>query len=226
MRRLQKAALLVAVLLALLPGRQGIPLSEHQLLVDAQWEGNPVDLLKKLLLAGHNGIGADGQGHRKDLPWPTVDQYLGAAGWRVGDDLSRLPIVFIPPFSGTRLLQRLEDRPIKTPLDVMCERDTAGEWQSMWLPSKETKSESFVLWQYTLPGASALGHFGIVPRAICCAVPRLAIVISFCLSNPPKRLPQPRGRWGGWHPIPRRFTANSQPQCSCPGCLQRHVPAL
>jgi len=141
----QQSALLAAILLwCLLPGRQGIPLGEHQLVANTGnegnlYEGNPVvDVLRKLMLNG-------GQ-KRGDLPWPTVDQYLNAAGWRVGDDLNRLPIVFIPPFSGTRLLQRLEDRPIKTPLDVLCERDTAGEWQSMWLPSPGTKSESPSTW--------------------------------------------------------------------------------
>jgi hypothetical protein len=168
----QKAALLAAmVLLVLLPGRQGIPLGEHQLLgedwfLDQPYEGNPVEVLKKLMLNG-------GQGKRGDLPWPTVDQYLSAAGWSVGDDLIRLPIVFIPPFSGTRLLQRLEDRPIKTPLDVWCERDTAGEWQSMWLPSPGTKSESPPTWPSRLVfERRCTRQCCVTPRSSCCPLRR------------------------------------------------------
>ena len=77
--------------------------------------------------------------------WPTPDQFAKAAGWTVGNVITdRRPVLFVPPFSGVRLVQELHDRPIRTPMDIFCNKNTDG-FEPLWLPNKKDSGEANII---------------------------------------------------------------------------------
>lgn len=81
--------------------------------------------------------------HAND-PWSWYSR--GLAGWKAGEKTAdlldgtswkvparRKAVVFIPPFSGVRLQSRLTSREMLDPLEVLCTRNTHGEWIPAWI---------------------------------------------------------------------------------------------
>lgn len=138
------AGLWLLLLLSLfsIPGKEGVPFGEDA--KDASSRGkDEVDataLLQKIM--GTTLGTTSGLQDYNPKDWPTPEQYLAAAGWHVRDEIKRLPVIFIPPFSGTRILQKIQDRPVKSPMDFFCERSSEGKWKNLWLPTKDEVGES------------------------------------------------------------------------------------
>jgi hypothetical protein len=70
-----------------------------------------------------------------ELPLLADEKSAGPAAWRVGTDgTKRRAIVFTPPFGGVRLEALKQDREVVHTWDLVCDRNTFGQWEPEWLP--------------------------------------------------------------------------------------------
>jgi hypothetical protein len=74
------------------------------------------------------------------VPMPTADDKLLAEivanlGEGIDSPNNRRPVMFIPSFAGVRLRMQLQNRELRSPLDIFCRRNT-DTWLPAWLPEK------------------------------------------------------------------------------------------